>query len=154
MKLFLAVLTLAGASAAWGQDACAGSRDLHLTNGRIHTLDAKNTMLTEIAIQDGKFTSSSRLSPCTRTINLRGRTVVPGLIDNHNHIVLLGMRPGHDVRLESADSIDAVLAALKLKATVVPAGEWITSIGGFDINQFTPPPGMPRFPTLAYLDSA
>ena len=42
---------------------------------------------------------SAKLNPCTKVINLGGRTVVPGLIDNHNHIVLLGMRPGHDIRI-------------------------------------------------------
>src|SRR5689334_13622530 len=150
MKLFLAVLTLAGASAAWGQDACAGSRDLHLTNGRIHTLDAKNTMLTEIAIQDGKFTSSSRLSPCTREINLRGRTVVPGLIDNHNHIVLLGIRPGYHTPLESASSIADVQATIKARAKSVPAGQFITSMGGWNPLQFAEK----RLPTLAELDAA
>ncbi len=87
-------------------------------------------------------------------IDLEGRTAVPGLIDNHNHIVLLGLRPGHDTRLESAASIDDVLAILRAKAATLPSGEWITSIGGFDINQFVPPPGAPRFPTLAELDSA
>src|SRR5215203_5280239 len=57
-----------------------------------------------------------RLSPCTRTIDLRGRTAVPGLIDNHNHIVLLGMRPGYDTRLESAASMADVQATLKARA--------------------------------------
>jgi predicted amidohydrolase YtcJ len=87
-------------------------------------------------------------------VDLHGRTAVPGLIDNHNHIVLLGLRPGHDTRLESAASIDEVLALVKARAANVPSGEWITSIGGFDTNQFVPPPGAPRFPTLAELDSA
>ena len=86
-------------------------------------------------------------------MDLKGRTVVPGLIDSHNHIVLLGLRPGHDTRLESAASIADVLKILGDRAAELPAGEWITSIGGFDINQFVPPPGKPRFPTLEELDS-
>src|SRR5690606_1106618 len=89
---------------------------------------------------------------CTRVVNLRGRTAVPGLIDNHNHIVALGLRPGHDTRLEAASSIDDVLALLAARAAEVPRGGWLTAIGGFDIAQFTPPPGTPRFPTLAELD--
>ncbi len=67
--------------------------------------------------------------------------------------MLLGLRPGHDTRLESAASISDVLATLAARAQGLKSGEWITSIGGFDINQFVPPPGMPRFPTLAELDS-
>ena len=57
-----------------------------------------------------------RLNPCTQTIDLRGRTVVPGLIDNHNHIVLLGMRPGHDVRLDRVFSLDDLRAAIQARA--------------------------------------
>jgi predicted amidohydrolase YtcJ len=145
---------------AFAQNAavdCPLGRDLLLDNGKIHTMDAKDTVVTSVQISGNRFALAGgrpKTSTCTQRIDLKGRTVVPGLIDNHNHVVLLGLRPGHDVRLENADSIDAVLAALKLKATVVPAGEWITSIGGFDINQFTPPPAMPRFPTLAELDTA
>ena len=40
-----------------------------------------------------------------RSIDLRGRTVVPGIIDNHNHIVLMGNRPGRHTPLENAYSI-------------------------------------------------
>jgi predicted amidohydrolase YtcJ len=102
------------------------------------------------AVGDGQLGATR----CTEVVDLRGRTVVPGLIDNHNHIVLLGMRPGHDTRLESAASIDDVLELLAARASDVPDGEWLTAIGGFDVNQFVPPPGEPRLPTLTELDSA
>ena len=61
-------------------------------------MDAKNSIVSEVTIQDGVITgvgkTSGRLSPCTRVVDLKGRTAVPGLVDNHNHIVLLGLRPG------------------------------------------------------------
>jgi predicted amidohydrolase YtcJ len=138
------------------QDGCAGARDLRLTNGRIVTMDARNTIVSEVTIQDGRFAAVGppprdlNLSPCTRTINLGGRTVVPGLIDNHNHIVLLGLRPGHDVRLELASSIAQVQAAIKARAANVPAGEFITGMGGWNQAQFTEK----RLPALAELDAA
>jgi predicted amidohydrolase YtcJ len=137
------------------QDGCAGARDLRLTNGRIVTMDARNSIVSEVTIQDGRFAAVGpprdlKLSPCTRTINLGGRTVVPGLIDNHNHIVLLGLRPGHDVRLELASSIAQVQAAIKARAANVPAGEFITGMGGWNQAQFTEK----RLPTLAELDAA
>src|SRR6185436_18326177 len=66
-------------------DACATARDLRLTNGRIVTMDTRSTTATEMTIQNGRITAMGaarqRLSPCTRTIDLRGRTAVPGLID-------------------------------------------------------------------------
>jgi len=140
-----------------GPQPCPAVRDVLLTNGRIHTLGIGNAVVDQVRIVGDRFaevgTSRTPTTSCTRTIDLKGRTAVPGLIDNHNHIVLLGLRPGHDTRIESAASIADVLALLRARAAALPAGEWITSIGGFDINQFVPPPGMPRFPTLAELDS-
>jgi predicted amidohydrolase YtcJ len=137
---------------------CPAVRDVLVTNGKIHTMNAAGAVVASVRILGDRFaevgTNQLPTNRCTRTIDLAGRTAVPGLIDNHNHIVLLGLRPGHDTRLESATSIDDVLAILRAKAGVLAGGEWITSIGGFDINQFVPPPGAPRFPTLAELDTA
>jgi predicted amidohydrolase YtcJ len=95
--------------AAWAADNCAGSRDLRLLNGKIVSMDARNTVVSSVTIQNGRFDfSGAKPSPCTKTINLHGRTALPGLIDNHNHIVLLGIRPGYDTRLETAASIEDV----------------------------------------------
>jgi predicted amidohydrolase YtcJ len=166
---FRTVLTISGAvavfaaTALWGQaqsgqptavDPCAGSRDVRLTNGRIHTMDARATVVREATIQNGRFTSVGsaprRTSPCMRTIDLRGRTVVPGLIDNHNHIVLLGIRPGHHTPLENAGSIKEIQSTIAARAAGVPAGGFITSMGGWNPAQFAEK----RLPTLAELDAA
>ncbi len=136
-------------------DRCVGAKDLRLTNGRIHTMDARNSIVSEVIIQDGKFTKvgdvgDARVDACTRTIDLGGRTVVPGLIDNHNHIVLLGMRPGHDIRIETAASIADVQSMLREKARTVPRGEFITTLGDWNSKQFAEK----RAPTMAELDAA
>jgi predicted amidohydrolase YtcJ len=137
-----------------GADPCAGTRDLRLTNGRIVTMNAANAIVSEATIQDGRFVAvgqrADRVSPCTRDIDLQGRTAVPGLIDNHNHIVLLGIRPGYDTRLETAGSIADVQAALKARSRDVPAGAFITAMGGWNPAQFAEK----RLPTLAELDAA
>ena len=117
-------------------------------------MDAANTVAAEVTIQDGRIVAvgrrPDRLSPCTREVNLRGRTAIPGLIDNHNHIVLLGIRPGHDTRLDTAASIADVQAALKARSKTVPAGQFITAMGGWNPAQFAEK----RLPTLAELDAA
>ena len=64
--------------------------------------------------------------------------------------MLLGIRPGHDTRLETAASIADVQAALKARAKTVPAGEFITAMGGWNPAQFVEK----RLPTLAELDAA
>jgi len=159
---FLCALALLAGTALSGQaparaaqDACAGARDLRLVNGKIVTMDRRNSTVSEVTIQDGRFVTvggggNRRLSPCTREINLRGRTVVPGLIDNHNHIVLLGIRPGHDTRLESASSIADMQAAIKARTKTVPAGGFLTAMGGWNPAQLAEK----RLPTLAELDLA
>lgn len=149
------VTALAGQARPPAADPCSGARDLRLTNGRIVTMDGRGTTVREGTIQNGRFTavgprSGQRLSPCTRVIDLRGRTAVPGLIDNHNHIVLLGIRPGHHLSLERAGSMADVQAAIRARAAGVPAGEFLTSMGGWNPVQFTEK----RLPTLAELDAA
>jgi predicted amidohydrolase YtcJ len=148
------VLAVRSASAA--ETGCPAVRDVLLTHGAIHTMDAADHVVGSVRILGDRIvaTGNGRLGAtrCTQVIDVRGRTVVPGLIDNHNHVVALGLRPGHDTRLESATSIADVLALIGARTQELPAGEWITAIGGFDINQFVPAPGVPRFPTLAELD--
>src|SRR5262245_20399419 len=136
--------------------------DLILTNGRIHTMDDASRVVSTVAIKDGRFleVGSGARWPAgreTEVIDLRGRTVVPGIIDNHNHTVLMGNRPGHHTPLENARSIADVQAIYAARARGVPAGEWITTIGGFHSNHLYATPGVKtsgRMPTLAELDAA
>lgn len=142
------------AAAAGGADGSSGGMpDLILVNGKIHTMDGSNRVVSAVAIKDGRFVEvgrDGRGGPQSRVINLRGRTVVPGIIDNHNHIVLMGNRPGHHTPLENAYSVADVQSQLAERASGVPAGEFITTIGGFHFNQFSEV----RLPTLAELDAA
>lgn len=138
-----------------------GSLILH--NGRIHTLSGSSPSLVSVlAIKSGRIvyvgnslSSANRLfdsdpSP-PKTVNLRQRTAVPGLIDSHNHIVLLGNRPGYHTPLEYALSISDVQNTIRQRIrNGVPEGKWITTIGGFSPNQFSEL----RLPTLSELDVA
>ena len=85
-----------------------------------------------------------------RMIDLNGRTVIPGLVDNHNHFVLLSQRPGHDTRLESTATIADVQSAVAARTKTVPPGAWITAMGGWVPEQFVER----RLPTLQELDAA
>ena len=150
-KLAKLMLGIALPLAMQAADNCADSRDLRLINGRIATMDARNSVLSSVTIQNGRFDfSGAKPTPCTKTINLHGRTAVPGLIDNHNHIVLLGLRPGYDTRLETTASIKDVQAAIAARAKSVPAGKFVTAMGGWNQAQFAEK----RLPTLEELDAA
>jgi predicted amidohydrolase YtcJ len=152
---FLAGVAICTPARAGDGDRCAGSRDVKLVNGKIHTLDGRNSIVSTVTIESGRFTAVGRDGtaaggPCMRVIDLKGRTAVPGLIDNHNHIILLGLRPGHDTRLESAFSIADVQATIRARSRTVPPGEFITAMGGWIPAQFAEN----RLPTLAELDAA
>lgn len=136
----------------------APAEELVLANGRIHTMDRNNTVANAVTIRNGRFAAVGGQAPRPaagrRIIDLGGRTVVPGIIDNHNHIVLMGNRPGYHTPLENASSIRDVQETLASRAKGLPPGAWITTIGGFHRNQLVPPGDMPRLPTLAELDQA
>jgi hypothetical protein len=156
--LFAAALLCIAPGVLLAQSNCPAINDVLVTNGAIHTMDARAAVVESLRILGDRVVAAGRgrlgATRCTEVIDVQGRAVVPGLIDNHNHIVLLGLRPGHDTRLEAAASIDDVQRLIGERAAELAAGQWITSIGGFDPAQFVPPPGEPRMPTLAELDAA
>jgi hypothetical protein len=126
---------------------------LTLVNGRIHTLDANNTIANTVSIRNGRFVAVGRApkaGPTVHVIDLKGHTVVPGLVEPHIHIVSLANRPGYHTILENTTSIREVQDALAARRKEAPAGAWITSMGGWHPNQWAEH----RHPTLAELDAA
>jgi predicted amidohydrolase YtcJ len=126
--------------------------DLHLVNGRFHTMDAATRVVSQVWIRNGRFAGvgnnlSTQGNP--RRVDLRGRTVIPGIVDAHNHIVLVGNRPGWHTPLEHVFTIPDAIAALKARVKDVPAGEIITCIGPLSAMQFAEN----RLPTLTELDA-
>jgi predicted amidohydrolase YtcJ len=131
----------------------AAAPALRLVNGRIHTLDAKNTIATALTIANGRFVAVGNQAPQvpdSRTIDLKGRTVVPGLVEGHIHSVSLANRPGYHTILENTTSIKEVQEVLAARRKNVPQGQWITSMGGWHPNQWAER----RHPTLKELDAA
>jgi predicted amidohydrolase YtcJ len=126
---------------------------LVLTKGKIHTMDGSNRVVDEILIKGDRILEVGNKvdrHPKYKVVNLKGRTVVPGIIDNHNHIILMGNRPGYHTPLENAYSVADVQQTLAARAAGIPAGAWITTIGGFHPNHFAEL----RLPTRAELDAA
>src|SRR5580765_7347873 len=140
---------VAGASARAPADAT-----LVLVNGRIHTMDARNTVAKTVSIRNGRFVTVGDTAPGrvanTRIIDLKGRTVVPGVIEGHVHIVSLANRPGYHTILENTASIREIQDALAARRKDVPPNQWITSMGGWHPNQWAEH----RHPTRAELDAA
>ena len=147
-----------GAGAAQAASKPGGSErgdDLILTGGEIHTMDAKGHVVSTLAIHDGRVVyAGSSLSKArnevrsgAREIKLHGKVALPGLIDCHNHLVLMGNRPGHHTPLENAYSIKDVQKTYAARAAGVPKGSFITTIGGFHYNQLKEAQACRRWPS-------
>src|ERR1700687_4388069 len=93
MKQALAVFAAGLAIAAW-QPAHAQPADTILVNGKVLTVDSKFSVKQALAGREGKTAALGTTAairklagPKTRMIDLKGRTVVPGLIDSHMHAI-------------------------------------------------------------------
>jgi predicted amidohydrolase YtcJ len=166
-------MAIAGTAAAAPESAAAAGNgrgtspdgDLILYNGRIYTMNDAKTVASVVAIRGGVVVyvgnslgaAEQQFASRPQLIDLHGQMAVPGLIDCHNHFVLMGNRPGHHTPLENAYSIADVQALYKARAAKLPkspnppvsAENFITTIGGFSPNQFKEV----RLPTLAELDA-
>lgn len=115
--LVAVALTTAGlASAAFGQNA-----DTVLLNGKIVTLDPASPAAEALAVRGGKIVavgSSADIralaGPDTRTIDLEGRTVVPGLIDSHMHAIRAALFYATEVNWIGTSSIPEAMARIRL----------------------------------------
>jgi predicted amidohydrolase YtcJ len=155
--------TIAGVAAYVGRNASAGialdaaqrgasPADLLLTNGRF--VDGRGLVGSALSVKNGRIAGvgdARSLGPATRTIDLAGRTVVPGLFDAHVHYTRAGVNPGYEARrIERAFSIAELQETIATRATSVPPGAFITCIGGWNHTQLAEN----RRPTKADLDAA
>ena len=147
--------TMPAASAASAPVCPDGTQDVALINGRFLTLDNKNTVAGALTIRNGRIAevgTVGTLRPCAQTIDLQGRTVIPGLIDSHVHFIRCGINPGHEVRIiETATSVAELQQMIsdRIQALALPAGEFITCVGGWNRNGIGG-----ALPTPAQLDTA
>jgi len=152
--LTVVALVVAAAVSASGptvnqQIRVANAPDLILYNGVISTLDGSNSTVKAIAIRDGKIIATddqngrirALADTSTKVVDLKGRRVLPGLIDGHLH----GMREGYHcwtqvVRLDLVTSRSTALAMYAAKAVELPDGKWIwTTQGGWSLPQLDNP---------------
>lgn len=114
--------------------------DILFVNGRIHTFDDNDSVAEAVRVRGGRFVAvgqdAIREGNARNRIDLGGRTVIPGIIDSHNHIALVANRPGHWVGLEDVFTHEDAVARLTAKAVTVPAGELVTSLGPIVAMQF------------------
>ncbi|MFO1088123.1 MAG: amidohydrolase [Hyphomicrobiales bacterium] len=130
--------------------------DVILVNGKVTTLDRENPEADAIAIRDGRFLAAgdrprilALSGPRTRTIDLGGRRVIPGLIDGHIHVIRGGLNYTMELRWDGVPSLADAMAMLKAQVAVTPPPQWVRVVGGFTEHQFTEK----RLPTLAEINA-
>ena len=117
--------------------------DTVLFNGKIVTVDETFSIAEAVAIRGERISAVGsddeilvQAGPDTRTVDLAGRTVIPGLIDNHNHVIRATEYWPNEARLDGVTSRLEALSILEAKARSLPDGEWLMSLGGWTEEQF------------------
>ncbi|MDQ0586153.1 putative amidohydrolase YtcJ [Variovorax paradoxus] len=130
--------------------------DLILHNGRFTTLDRANPMASAVAIKDGRFLRVGRSEDVlplagsgTRVLDLQGKRVLPGLIDNHLHIIRGGLNFNMELRWDGVRSLADAMGMLRRQVAVTPAPQWVRVVGGFTEHQFAEK----RLPTIEELNA-
>jgi predicted amidohydrolase YtcJ len=125
--------------------------------GRFATLDRSNPTASAVAIKDGVFTAvgpendvMKLAGPSTRVVDLKGRRVLPGLIDNHLHIIRGGLNYNMELRWDGIWSLADAMGMLKRQVAVTPPPQWVRVVGGFTEHQFAEK----RLPTIDELNAA
>src|SRR5215468_9501269 len=95
--------------------------------GLFTTLDRSDPAATAVAVKNGVFTAVGRddevmalAGPSTRIIDLKGRRALPGLIDNHLHIIRGGLNFNMELRWDGVRSLADAMAMLKRQIAVTP----------------------------------
>ncbi len=135
------------------ETAPSGVADTVFLNGNVYTVNDSAPRAEAIAIKGDRILfvggneEAKRFSgPTTHTVDLKGKTVLPGLTDSHYHILGVGERLTH-LNLDQAKRKEVFLARIKEKGKETEPGHWVTGRGW--IETFWKPP---VFPTRQDLD--
>lgn len=125
--------------------------DIILHHGQFTTLDKSNPRASAVAIKDGKFLAvgddaevMTFAGSATKVVDLQGKSVLPGLIDNHTHIVRGGLSFNMELRWDGIRSLADAMEMLRRQVAITPPPQWVRVVGGFTEQQFVEK----RLPTL------
>jgi len=112
--------------------------DMILKNANVITMDPGDTRASAVAVQWDKILRvgadaeiAALAGPDTKTLDLGGKTVLPGFIDTHNHLSFYGyLVSSVDCRAASGNkTIDDIIEKLRAEANKTPPGEWVKGWG-------------------------
>jgi len=131
--------------------------DLILLNGKVVTVDSEGTLAEAVAVREGKILSvgsdeeiEALAKSSTKVIDLGGKTLLPGFVDSHEHVIRRGlMLDWVNCRSPPVETIQDIIDALAAKAAGKPEGEWVVG-SWFDETKLSDG----RWPTRYDLDEA
>src|SRR5215471_7198413 len=134
----------------------ASTADLILHRGQFTTLARAHPIATAVAIQDGRFLAvgddqevMALAGPKTKVVDLGGRRVLPGLIDNHLHIIRGGLNFNMELRWDGVRSLADAMSMLQRQVAITPPPQWVRVVGGFTAHQFEEK----RLPTIEEINA-
>ncbi|MBT9369858.1 amidohydrolase [Rhizobium sp. CSW-27] len=152
----LQLLAARSAASAASTGDVSMSADLLLHHGLITTLDRTKPAASAVAIKDGVFIAvgtdqevMAHAGPETKIIDLKGKRVLPGLIDNHTHVVRGGLNFNMELRWDGVRSLADAMDMLKRQVAITPAPQWVRVVGGFTEHQFAEK----RLPTIEEINA-
>src|SRR6056297_4296635 len=126
-----ALATVFGALLALAASPLAAQPAGMVFNGNIHTMNPDQPAAQAMAwdekgriIAIGESEDLASKWPDVEAEDLAGRTVIPGLIDAHGHVMGLGFSM-LNADLAGANSVEEVVQRLKLHAADLPEGAWL-----------------------------
>lgn len=139
------------------QEPKTAKADLIVTNAKVAVMDTNRTTTEAIAVKDGKVLATGTTKEIlklannsTKTIDAKGRTIIPGLNDSHLHLTRGGRFFNAELRWDGVKSLKRALQMLKEQAARTPKGQWVRVIGGWSPFQFEEK----RFPTPEEINNA
>ncbi len=136
-------LSLALALSCASLTFAAETADVVLVNGKVLTVDDRFSVAQAVAVKGERVMATGSNAEIgklagsqTRRIDLKGKTVIPGLIDNHAHFMRAAEYWDREVRLDGVTSRKQALDMIAAKARASKPGEWVLVLGGWSIEQF------------------
>ncbi|WP_324763539.1 amidohydrolase (plasmid) [Sinorhizobium meliloti] len=152
----VAAAALSSPFRAYAKETPMPNNDLVLVNAKVTTLDRQNPSAMAIAIRNGRFLAvgpeaeARAAAPDAIIIDVKGRRVIPGLIDSHTHVIRGGLNYNMELRWDGVPSLAEAMAMLKEQVDRTPAPQWVRVVGGFTKHQFAEK----RLPTIGELNAA
>lgn len=139
------------------QLSAQGKADIIIHNAKVHSMDKGNPTAEAIAIKGNKVMavgSNAEINKlkgkASKSIDAKGKTVIPGLFDSHAHVIRAGRFYNSELRWDGVHSLERALQMLKEQAERTPKGQWVRVVGGWSPYQFKEE----RFPTLEEINTA